>query len=41
MDDDGPSRFERLWTVDEVAAYLGVAVKTRYQWRCHREGPRG
>lgn len=24
---------ERLWTVDDVAAYLGVPKQTLYQWR--------
>ncbi|MFF4990263.1 helix-turn-helix transcriptional regulator [Streptosporangium saharense] len=30
---------ERLWTVDEVAVYLGVPAATLYQWRCRRIGP--
>lgn len=41
MDGDVPSRFENLWSVAEVSAYPGIAVKTLYQWRCHGEGPRG
>ncbi|MGH1565142.1 helix-turn-helix transcriptional regulator [Mumia sp. DW29H23] len=39
MDNDVPSRFEQLWTVAEAAAYLRVAVKTLYQWRCQGIGP--
>lgn len=31
---------ERLWTVEEVAKFLGVPVATLYQWRHHRTGPR-
>lgn len=33
------SRFERLWSIEETAHYLGVAVKTLYQWRWKRPGP--
>ncbi|KAA1418133.1 helix-turn-helix domain-containing protein [Mumia zhuanghuii] len=40
MDNTEPSRFEHLWTVADVSEYLGVAVKTLYQWRCHGLGPR-
>ena len=36
MDND---RIERLWTVDDVSAYLGVPVRTLYQWRWRRQGP--
>jgi excisionase family DNA binding protein len=32
---------ERLWTVDEVAAYLGVPKQTLYQWRTRGDGPVG
>ncbi|MEV4810272.1 helix-turn-helix transcriptional regulator [Micromonospora avicenniae] len=31
---------ERLWTVQDVAAFLGVPVGTLYQWRYRRTGPR-
>ncbi|MEV6813666.1 helix-turn-helix domain-containing protein [Micromonospora sp. NPDC051296] len=31
---------ERLWTVQEVSAFLGVPVGTLYQWRYRRTGPR-
>jgi predicted DNA-binding transcriptional regulator AlpA len=34
------SAVERLWTVEDVSAYLGVPVTTLYQWRCRRTGPR-
>lgn len=30
---------ERLWEPDEVAAYLGVPVKTLYAWRHNGRGP--
>lgn len=29
----------RLWTPEETAYYLGVAVKTLYQWKWLGEGP--
>jgi excisionase family DNA binding protein len=29
----------RLWTVDDVSEYLGVPVKTLYQWRYQGCGP--
>lgn len=39
-DAHGPrSAPERLWTVDDVAAYLGVPVQTLYQWRYLQSGP--
>lgn len=28
-----------MWTVEEVSAYLGVPVKTLYQWKWRGEGP--
>lgn len=28
-----------LWTVQDVAQYLGVRVKTLYQWKWRGEGP--
>jgi len=28
-----------LWGVGDVAAYLGVPVKTLYRWRLKHEGP--
>ncbi len=30
---------ERLWTVEDTSAFLGVPVATLYQWRHHRTGP--
>jgi excisionase family DNA binding protein len=30
-----------LWTVEDVAAYLGVPVQTLYQWRRKGTGPVG
>jgi excisionase family DNA binding protein len=32
---------DRLLTVNDLAAYLGVPATTLYQWRYRREGPRG
>nr|WP_245865790.1 helix-turn-helix domain-containing protein [Prauserella marina] len=29
----------RLWTVEDVSDYLGVPVKTLYQWKWRGEGP--
>ena len=37
--DEVPSRFERLWTMDEVAEYLALSVQTLYGWRCRRYVP--
>ena len=31
----------RLWTVEEVAYYLGVPVQTVYSWRGQGRGPCG
>jgi excisionase family DNA binding protein len=30
---------DKLWSVDEVAAFLGVPVETLYRWRKRRYGP--
>ncbi|WP_367132384.1 helix-turn-helix transcriptional regulator [Saccharothrix sp. HUAS TT1] len=30
---------DRLWTVEDVSTYLGVPVKTLYQWKWRRYGP--
>jgi excisionase family DNA binding protein len=30
---------EPLWSADDVARYLGVPVKTLYEWRVRRYGP--
>jgi predicted DNA-binding transcriptional regulator AlpA len=32
---------KRLWTVKDVAEYLGVPVGTLYDWRCKGYGPKG
>ena len=32
---------KRLWTVQDVAEYLGVPVATLYDWRCKGYGPKG
>ncbi|PWW65456.1 helix-turn-helix domain-containing protein [Actinokineospora spheciospongiae] len=36
---DNVRSIERLWTVDDVSSYLGVPVKTLYQWKWRGEGP--
>jgi excisionase family DNA binding protein len=33
------STCDRLWTIDDVSAFLGVPVQTLYQWRHRSEGP--
>ncbi|TQJ52226.1 helix-turn-helix domain-containing protein [Phycicoccus sp. SLBN-51] len=35
------STCDRLWTIDDVSAFLGVPVQTLYQWRHRSEGPPG
>lgn len=30
---------DRLWTVEDVSLYLGVPIKTLYQWKWRGEGP--
>jgi predicted DNA-binding transcriptional regulator AlpA len=35
-----PQTGDRLWSVNDTAAFLGVPVGTLYQWRCRGEGPR-
>lgn len=34
-----PSRFEQLWSVEQVAEYRAISTKTLYGWRCKRFGP--
>lgn len=34
-----PSRFERLWSIEQTAEYLALSVKTLYGWRARRYGP--
>jgi DNA-binding transcriptional MerR regulator len=31
---------DRLWGVQDVAGYLGVPIKTLYQWRQQSYGPK-
>ncbi len=38
-EDVTPPTCERLWTVDDLSAFLGVPVATLYQWRHKGEGP--
>lgn len=33
-------KIDPLWSVEEVAAFLGIPVATLYQWRYRRTGPR-
>ncbi len=39
MTQNVPNRFDRLWSIEETAEYLGVAVKTLYGWRWQKIGP--
>jgi hypothetical protein len=39
VQDEAHTRPERLWTVEETAAFLRVDVGTLYQWRHRRKGP--
>jgi predicted DNA-binding transcriptional regulator AlpA len=32
---------DRLWSIQDVAEYLQIPVKTLYQWRCQGIGPKG
>jgi predicted DNA-binding transcriptional regulator AlpA len=36
---DNVRSIDRLWSVEDVSAYLGVPVKTLYQWKWRGEGP--
>ena len=36
---DPPPAPEPLWTIDEVAAYLGIPKQTIYRWRAAGTGP--
>lgn len=38
---EAPSTADRLLSVEELADYLEVPVKTIYAWRHHSTGPRG
>jgi excisionase family DNA binding protein len=35
------NRADKLWTVQQLAEYLGVPVATLYQWRSKGYGPVG
>jgi predicted DNA-binding transcriptional regulator AlpA len=35
------ARADKLWSVQELADFLGVPVTTVYQWRTKRYGPIG
>jgi len=39
--DMNSSKVERLWGVQDVAAFLGVPAKTIYEWRRNGYGPTG
>lgn len=30
---------DRLWTAEDLSAYLGIPVQTLYRWRRYRCGP--
>jgi excisionase family DNA binding protein len=36
-----PMKTESLMSLEEVAGYLGVPVRTVYSWRATSKGPRG
>ena len=36
-----PAGTEPLWSISDVAAYLGVPVETVREWRKRRTGPTG
>ena len=38
---DNVSKFDRLWTIEDVSDYLGIPVKTLYDWRTRGYGPVG
>jgi predicted DNA-binding transcriptional regulator AlpA len=38
-DNKVPSRFEQLWTIEEVATYLAMSPQTLYGCRCRKHGP--
>ena len=39
MEQDVPSRFERLWSIEQAADYMALSAKTLYGWRCRKFGP--
>ncbi|MBC8094155.1 MAG: helix-turn-helix domain-containing protein [Pseudonocardia sp.] len=38
--DRTPNHADRLWTVEDTSAFLGIPVATLYQWRHRSLGPR-
>jgi excisionase family DNA binding protein len=36
-----PTIHEQLMSTEDLSAFLGVPVKTIYQWRTRGDGPRG
>jgi predicted DNA-binding transcriptional regulator AlpA len=34
-----PAKIDPLWTAEDMAHFLGVPVKTLYQWKWRGEGP--
>jgi len=36
-----PKQLSRLWSVQDVSEFLGVPIKTLYQWRSKGYGPKG
>ncbi len=39
MEQEVPSKFEHLRTIEEVATYLAMSPQTLYGWRCKKYGP--
>ena len=39
MENNVPSRFEHLWSIDQVATYLAMSPQTLYGWRRRKYGP--
>ncbi len=39
MEQKSPPSCDRLWTVHDTAAFLGVPVATLHQWRYYNKGP--
>lgn len=40
-DSAAPPTADRLWSVHDTSAFLGVPVGTLYQWRTRHQGPPG
>ncbi|HEU4511867.1 MAG TPA: helix-turn-helix domain-containing protein [Nocardioidaceae bacterium] len=39
MEQEVPSRFEQLWSIEQTAEHLALSTKTLYDWRCRKYGP--